>query len=111
MDLVDSARPYLVLIGGPLAITLPLTILVWLIMGQPVPAALLLPIAIGLTPPLWLGGVFVAVLSRYTAVAPRRSSGRRSDLASCKQLALDALEGRAAVGERPTVREEVSERA
>jgi hypothetical protein len=91
LDLVDSARPYLVLIGGPLAITLPLTIIVWLIMGQPVPEALLLPIAIGLTPPLWLGVVFVAVLSRYTAVAQRLSGGRRSDLASCK-LALRRLD-------------------
>ena len=36
---------------------------------------------------------------------------RETDLGGCKQLALDALQGRAAVGERPTVREEVSERA
>jgi 4-hydroxybutyryl-CoA dehydratase/vinylacetyl-CoA-Delta-isomerase len=36
---------------------------------------------------------------------------RESDLAGCKQLALDALEGRAAVEERRSVREEIPARA
>jgi hypothetical protein len=91
LDLVDKVRPYLVLIGGPLAITLPLTIVLWLIAGQPIPEALLLPIAILLTPPLWLGVIFVFVLSRYTTVAQRMGKGRSPDLSTCR-LALRRLD-------------------
>lgn len=66
MDIWGTLKPYLVLAASPLAFTFPATIGLWLLLGQPVPEALILPVALLLAPPLWFGLLFMIFLSRYS---------------------------------------------
>jgi hypothetical protein len=55
----------LILFGFPLAVTLPVTIGLWLALGQSAPESLLLPVALLLTPSFWLGAALAVFIGRY----------------------------------------------
>jgi len=92
VNLGDSLRSYLILVGAPLAITLPATIVLWLVAGQPVPETLLLPIAIVAAPTLWLGLVLAILLTRYTLALNRAANCRLNEEAGACDRALRRLD-------------------
>jgi len=80
------------LVGAPLAITLPATLVLWLVAGQPVPEALLLPIAIIAAPTLWLGLILAILLTQYTLALDRAANCRPDEEAGACDKALRRLD-------------------
>ncbi len=66
MDFWASIRPRLHLLNVPLfAITVTAVIVVWLMVGQPIPMTLLFPIAVVVNPALWFALALYARISAY----------------------------------------------
>jgi hypothetical protein len=65
VDLLALLKPIFKLFGPPLLVTFPATLLLWFMLDKPVPEIFLPPIAMLLTPSLWLGLFLAVLLTRY----------------------------------------------